>query len=315
MKKRVVVGVSSCLLGEKVRFDGGHKRDNYLCDFLANYVDFFPICPEIAIGMGTPRPAIRLTGNPKNPNLVAVKNPENDYSEAMIHFSQNTMPKLTGLSGYILKSKSPSCGWKRVKVYQEKGRAPLIGQGVYAKILQETYPALPIEEEGRLNDPHLRENFIERLFIYKEWQELEEQGLTPQGLIAFHTRHKLTLMAHHPLSYQKLGKKLSHIDTDNLEPFASDYIHELMKAMTYIATPKKHANVLQHCMGYFKRELGTGDKEELLITIENYRSGLLPLIVPLTLIKHHLRHFPQAYLNLQSYLSPYPEELMLRNHI
>ncbi|MDI9819429.1 MULTISPECIES: DUF523 and DUF1722 domain-containing protein [unclassified Legionella] len=315
MKKRIVLGVSSCLLGDKVRFDGGHKRDNYICDFLAGYVEFFPICPEVSIGLGIPRPAIRLSGDPQNPKLVEVNNPRQDYTMPMREFSQNCVPQLGNISGYILKSKSPTCGWKRVRVYQDKGQAPLSGQGIFARILESNYPYLPIEEEGRLNEPRLRENFIERLFIYKEWQELIESGLTAAGIIRFHTRHKLILMAHNPVNYRILGQKISHLKNQDWNSFVNDYINLFMKTLSCLATPKKHANVLQHCFGYFKKILGKLDKEELLEAIDSYRRGLLPLIVPITLLKHHLKHYPQAYLENQSYLSPYPAELMLRNHI
>lgn len=311
----MIIGISSCLLGEKVRFDGGHKRDNYICDFLADYVDFLPICPEVAIGMGIPRPAVRLSGNPLNPRLIEVKNPLQDYTESMLDFAESYMNQLGNISGYILKSKSPTCGWKRVKIYQDKGQAPLSGQGLYTKVLREKYPCLPIEEEGRLNDPHLRENFIERLFIYKEWQNLLESDLDVAHILNFHTRHKLTLMAHNPARSQLLGQKVSQIKQEEIKVFAMHYINDFMQILSYLATPKKHANVLQHCFGYFKKWLGKIDKHELLNAIENYRCGLLPLIVPITLLKHHLNHYPQPYLEKQSYLSPYPAELMLRNHI
>lgn len=315
MKKRILVGISSCLLGEKVRFDGGHKRDSYICDFLADYVEFLPICPEVAIGMGTPRPAIRLIGDAENPRLVEVKNINKDYTEPMLAYAHEMMPAFQGLSAYILKSNSPSCGWKRVKIYQEGARTSLAGQGLFAAVLQATYPDLPIEEEGRLNDPALRENFIERLFVYHEWQELLNQGLTQDRLVRFHTRHKLTLMAHHPVKARILGQQIAKVDRDNLHHVAADYIRDLMAIISFIATPKKHANVLQHCLGYFKSDLEAKDKQELLKAIDDYRVGLLPLIVPITLLKHHMNHHTKPYLEEQSYINPYPAALMLRNHI
>lgn len=315
MKNRILIGVSSCLIGEKVRFDGGHKRDSYICDLLANYVDFLPICPEVAIGMGVPRPAIRLVGDPKSPRLVEVKNVERDYTLAMLEFANETMQQLTHISGYILKSQSPSCGLRRVKIYQGKGQAPLSGQGLYAKILEEQFPYLPIEEEGRLNDPRLRENFIERLFVYHDWQVTNEPGLTAHALINLHTRHKLTLMAHHPSKSRELGQLVSRVDKKNIASLAPEYLYKLMNTLCYIATPNKHANVLMHCLGYFKKILTKMDKQELVNLIEQYQQGLVPLVVPITLINHHLIHYPQPYLEGQSYLSPYPAELMLRNHI
>ncbi|MFA5960539.1 MAG: DUF523 and DUF1722 domain-containing protein [Tatlockia sp.] len=315
MQKKLVLGISSCLLGERVRFDGGHKRDTYLCDLLANYVDFLPICPEVEIGLGIPRPAIQLRGDPLNPRLVEVKNHQKEYSEPMRQFSLQSMSRFEKVSGYILKSKSPSCGLKRVKVYQENGRGPLVGKGLFARILEAHYPNLPIEEEGRLNDPLLRENFIERIFVYQEWQDLVHSTLTPQKLVDFHTRHKLTLLAHSPVCYKRLGQGISQLKESRLPELSQWYIHALMSGLILIATPKKHANVLQHCLGYFKKILNPKDKQELLLAIDQYRCGLLPLIVPITLLKHHLMHHPEPYLTAQSYLAPYPEELMLRNHI
>lgn len=315
MEKRILLGVSSCLIGEKVRFNGGDKRNNYLCDLLANYVDFLPICPEVAIGLGVPRPAIRLVGDPKFPRLVEVNNPQQDHSQAMMEFANSAMKQLTHISGYILKSQSPTCGLKRVKIYQEKGVAPKLGQGLFAKVLAEKFPCLPIEEEGRLNDPKLRENFIERIFIYHDWQTTCENDFTASALVKFHTRYKLTLMAHHPSRSRELGQLVSQVKQKNLSALAAEYIDNFMKILSLIATPSKHANVLQHCLGYFKSVLSKNDKQELVTIINNYRQGLLPLIVPITLINHHLSHYSQPYLENQSYLSPYPAELMLRNHI
>jgi len=313
---RILIGISSCLLGERVRFDGGHKRDSYICDFLANYVEFLPVCPEAEIGMGIPRPPVRLVGDPDFPQLVEVKDPSKNYTSGMLHFCQETMSRLQSISAYILKSKSPTCGWKRVKIYQEPGQAPRSGQGLFAKTLEQHYPYLPIEEEGRLNDPCLRENFIERLFVYHEWQKLLANAISLNDIIKFHTRHKLLLMAHHPHKSQVLGHKLGQgASATDISNFSQEYIRDFMSILSYIGTNKKHANVLQHCFGYLKKNLSKADKEEIVEAIDHYRRGLLPLIVPITLLKHHLRHHPQSYLEEQSYLSPYPEELMLRNHI
>jgi uncharacterized protein YbgA (DUF1722 family)/uncharacterized protein YbbK (DUF523 family) len=314
LNNKIILGISSCLLGENVRYDGGHKRDNYICDTLVNYFDFLPICPEVAIGMSIPRPAVHLVGEPNNPSLVEAENKEKNYTQLIQQFASKTMDDLTGISGYILKSKSPSCGWRRVKVYQQKDMPFHNGQGLFAAILEKCYPNLPIEEESRLNDDKIRENFIERVFIYKKWQELTSKAFCKEAITAFHTQHELTLMAHHLFSYRKLGKMVAAIDQP-LETFYQQYIFHLMKALNHTATKKKHANVLQHCMGYLKKKLSPIDKEELQRTIDNYRLGLTPLIVPITLLRHHLNHYPNEHLNLQSYLNPYPEELMLRNHI
>ncbi len=315
MEKRILIGISSCLLGEKVRFDGGHKRDNYICDMLADYVEFLPICPEADIGMGIPRPPIRLVGNPQSPQLVEVKNPQKDYTQPMLAYANQAMERLGSISGYILKSKSPTCGWTRVKVYQGKDQPTHTGTGLFAQVLEQHYPDLPIEEEGRLNDPRLRENFIERLFVYKDWQDMLAEGLTADRLVKFHTRHKLTLMAHHPSKSRTLGQKMAQLKHLDLQSFSDEYIRDFMLILRHIATTKKQTNVLHHCFGYFKKVLDKTDKQEMVEAIEQYRLGLVPLIVPITLLKHHIRHYPQPYLQQQHYLSPYPAELMLRNHI
>lgn len=313
---KITLGISSCLLGDTVRFDGGHKRDLYVVNLLANYFAFIAICPEVGAGLGVPRPPIRLMGAPNSPQVVEVKDKTNDHTAALHTYSHSAMGQLAEVSGYILKNKSPSCGWKNVKVYQDHGSPPKVGMGVFARILTDTYPLLPIEEEGRLNDYKLRENFIERVFMYHRWQQLIKEGLTSKRLIEFHSRHKLTLMAHSEKSYRHLGRLLANLKGPQpLNAIADEYIACLMKGMAFLATPKKHANVLMHCLGYFKKWLSPDDKAELLAAIDQYRLGLLPLIVPITLLKHHLRHFPNDYLLAQSYLDPYPQELMLRNHI
>ncbi len=310
----ILIGISSCLLGEEVRFDKGHKKDNFICHLLSNYFKFISVCPEVGAGLGTPRPSMRLTGSPDNPKLIEVKNPDRDHTKALMTYSQQAVKELPAISGYILKNKSPSCGLKSVKIYQEKG-APKQGQGLFAKLLEETYPTLPIEEEGRLNDAKLRENFIERVFLYHRLKTLFMTNLTKQALVDFHTQHKLTLRAHDEKTYKLLGNKMANFKGQSLKNFAKEYETLLMEGMKKIATTKKHANVLMHCMGYFKKNLSASDKQELLDAIHEYRLERLPLIVPITLIKHHLKNHPCEYLENQYYLNPYPRELMLRNHI
>lgn len=310
----LTLGISSCLLGEKVRFDGGHKRDAFICQFLSPHVKFITICPEIGAGLPTPRPAMRLIGSPNSPQLIEIKHPEIEHTKALKAYSNSMMKHINELSGYILKNKSPSCGLKSVKVYQESG-APKPGKGLFAEILETKYPNLPIEEEGRLNDPKLRENFIERIFVYQRLRELINKQLTKKNLVDFHTRHKLTLRAHDEKTYQQLGKMMADLSATSLKGFAKSYETLFMAGMKRIASTKKHANVLMHCMGYFKKQLCSEDKQELLNAINEYRLERLPLIVPITLIRHHLMHHPNEYLEQQYYLNPYPKELMLRNHI
>jgi uncharacterized protein YbgA (DUF1722 family)/uncharacterized protein YbbK (DUF523 family) len=313
-QEKIKVGVSSCLLGEEVRHDGGGKRQAFLTDVLVNYFDFIPTCPEVDIGLGVPRPTIHLIGDPKSPSLVFVRDHSNDITNKMQKYSQKRSRQLKGLSGYIFKKNSPTCG-PDAKVYQTVPKPPKMGRGVFYKIFCEAHPLLPVEDEGRLNDPNLRSNFIERVFLLHKWQTAMEKGISAKKLVDFHSQHKLALMSHNLSAYKRLGGMIGNIDKKDLSGFADNYIQEMMSAFKYVATTKKVTNVLHHCMGYLKKNISTLDKQELLKMIEDYRLGRLPLIVPITLLKHHLMHYPNDYLCNQSFINPYPDELMLRNKI
>lgn len=308
------LGISACLLGEKVRFDGGHKLDTYIRDTLGPYFDFVPVCPEVAIGLGVPRPTLRLVGDPAQPRAVGVRDPDRDVTAPLRQYGRRMVQELPPLAGFLLKSKSPSCGMARVKVYQDQG-PPRAGRGLFADALLTGRPLLPVEEEGRLGDPVLRENFIERVFAFHRWQQLQAQGLTPARLVEFHARHKLVLMSHSTEAYRALGRRVARAGSEPLAALAQDYIAGFMAALTRPATRKRHANVLQHLLGYLKKPLDSADKTELLELIDAYRLGQVPLIVPITLLNHHFRRHPHPYVAEQIYLAPHPRELMLRNHI
>jgi len=311
---RPVIAISSCLLGEEVRFDGGHKRDSWITGPLADYFDYRPICPEVAIGLGIPRPPIHLTGDPEEPRAVGVKDPSLDVTDALAGFAHKTARQLTDVSGYILKSKSPSCGMERVKLYgQHGGQKKTVG--IHAGIIMQALPNLPVEEEGRLNDPVLRENFVNRVYVYHRWQEFRRQRITAKGLVAFHAAHKYMVMAHSQAAYQRLGRLLSNLKGVHLPAVADAYIAELMGALQRRVSRGRHVNVLQHIMGYLKVSLGDEDKQELMAAIEAYRRGEVPLIVPMFLLRHHFRHHPDPYVAGQWYLDPYPAPLGLRNNI
>lgn len=312
--QKILIGVSACLVGEKVRHDGGSKKQAFLCDVLAQYFNFLTICPEVDIGLGVPRPTIHLRGDPKSPKLVFVKEPNKDITAKMRKYSTQKVATLGHLSGYIFKKNSPTCG-PDVKVYQPIPIPPKMGQGRFYHAFTQAYPWIPVEDEGRLNDPALKENFIERVFVYHRWQTLIHQGLTAKRLIDFHTQHKLALMAHNVSAYKRLGHMMAHLKKKNLETFSKTYLTEMMRAFKFIAKNKKVTNVLHHCLGYLKKHLSPLDKKELCDTIEQYSKGKYPLIVPITLLKHHFMHFPNAYMAQQSFLFPYPDELMLRNKI
>jgi uncharacterized protein YbgA (DUF1722 family)/uncharacterized protein YbbK (DUF523 family) len=310
------LGVSACLLGSPVRFDGGHKRDPFLTDVLGRYVEWVPVCPEVELGMEAPREALRLTGSGREIRLVTTRTGR-DFSVSMRRYASHRLEELAGddLCGYILKKDSPSCGLERVKVYGSGGVPERSGRGLFAAALVERFPALPVEEEGRLNDPRLRENFIERVFAYRRLRDLFRPRWTQGDLVAFHTAHKLTLLAHAPEAYRRLGRLVANGTTRGRHELRDAYWTGFMDALRALATPRRHANVLQHMLGYFKRTLDRVSRAELLALTECYAAGQVPLVVPLTLFRHHIRRNREPYLAGQVYLDPHPAELMLRNHV
>jgi uncharacterized protein YbgA (DUF1722 family)/uncharacterized protein YbbK (DUF523 family) len=310
---RIQVGISSCLLGEPVRFDGGHKRDRYVTDVLGSVFHFVPVCPEMAIGMGTPRPPIRLQGEAGAPRAVGVADPDQDYTDRLRRFGRRTAHELTDISGYVFKSRSPSCGMERVKVYRPGQPPATTGTGLYAGEIMRAWPNLPVEEEGRLNDPDLRQNFITRVFVFHRWQQLCRAGVNRGRLVEFHSLHKLLLMAHSPTDYRELGRLIATMPRDSLRSFADAYFARLMAAFRHRATRRRHANVLQHLAGYLKKRLDAGDRSELAAVIEAFRVGQLPLAAPLTLLRHHFRRYPDPYVERQLYLYPPPAEQWLRS--
>jgi uncharacterized protein YbgA (DUF1722 family)/uncharacterized protein YbbK (DUF523 family) len=310
------VGVSACLLGHQVRYDGGHKRNAFIIGPLSEHMDFVPVCPETAIGLEIPRPTIRLMGDIDHPRLVGTADPDFDVTEKMERYAQRQTGEFGKLCGYILKKDSPSCGMERVKVFNTSGtHAERKGSGVFARILMQRLPLLPVEEEGRLNDAVLRENFVNRVFVMQRWQNLLHQGITAARLIDFHTAHKYLVMAHSQAAYQRLGRMLSNLSKGELPEIAEEYSMELMHTLKRRVTRKRHVNVLQHIMGYLKKQIDSGDKLELSDSIETYRRGETPLIVPITLLRHYFRRHPDPYMEKQIYLRPHPDKLGLRNGI
>ena len=311
------LGISTCLLGERVRYDGGHKLDRYLTGTLGQFFEWVPVCPEVEIGLPTPRESMRLVGDPESPRLIAPKSGA-DYTDRMKDWARGRLEELAtmDLCGFVAKKDSPSSGLFRVKVYNEHGMAQRNGTGVFPRELMIRFPLLPLEEEGRLNDMPLRENFFERVFAYYRWTRMLDVEPTPGGLVKFHTAHKLTLMAHSPKHYSEMGRLVADAGKRDWDELTAEYGAMLMEGLSVMGTRGKHVNVLQHLMGFLKNHLSSEDKQELLGLIEDYRQGLLPLIVPLTLLKHHLnRHPVPGWVHQQVYLNPYPKELMLRNHV
>lgn len=316
MENRIKLGVSKCLLGENVRYDGGHKLDRFIRDTLGEYVDFVPVCPEVECGMPVPREAMRLVGDPKSPRLVTIRS-KTDMTKQMLHWATARVHELEseGLCGYIFKRNSPSSGMERVKVYNEGGMPSKTGVGLFAKTFMDHFPLLPTEEEGRLHDPQLRENFIESIFALKRWRETKAENLTTGNLVAFHTRNKLQLMSHSIVEYRAMGKLVAMGKKLPVKDLYSKYETLLLKALSLKCTVNKHTNVLQHMMGYFKKQLSPDEKQELLDVIFDYKNGMTPLIVPVTLFNHYVRKYDEVYLKQQTYLNPHPTALKLRNHV
>lgn len=310
---RIRIGISSCLLGQAVRYDGGHKHNSYITESLGQFFEFVPFCPEVAIGLGVPRPPIRLVADNEAVRARGVKDASLDVTDKLAAYAEKVAPKLAEVSGYILKKGSPSCGMERVKVYSAKSKVSTAG--IYAGTLMARLPELPFEDEGRLMDPHLRENFVERVFVYHRWQQLNAQRLSAKALVEFHTRHKFIVLAHDEKRYRELGRLVAMAGRGGMADLGRQYIQLLMQALKKPATRTRHANVLQHLSGFLKQNLDAADKRELLELIDSYRRGRVPLVVPITLLRHYLRRHPQPYLSEQYYLAPHPDELMLRNQI
>lgn len=315
---KIPVGISSCLLGERVRYDGGHKGHSYITRTLGDYFEFQPFCPELAIGLGVPRKPIRLqrmkVGNAADIRCVQIDDFSKDYSDQLRDCADQQQDWQRKLCGYILKKDSPSCGMERVKIWDDT--MPVReGVGFFAARMMKNLPFLPVEEEGRLGDAVLRENFIQRVFAMRRWHELQQEGISVGALVEFHARHKLILMSRDQVRYRELGRFVADITRANLNEKIEDYLNMFMDLLKVRATRKNHVNVLQHIQGYLKNHLDSEDKQELVQTIDKYRAGQLPLIVPITLLNHHFRRNPDDYIANSYYMNPYPEELCLQNAI
>ena len=312
--ENILVGISSCLLGHEVRYDGAHKYHSYIDRTLGQYFEFRSFCPEVDAGLGTPRPAVQLREIDHMIKVVGVKDHALDVTARLQDVGPRQEAWLKDLCGYILKKDSPSCGMERVKIYKNDIPARQ-GVGVFAQYLQSHWQALPVEEEGRLGDPNLRENFIQRVFVRHRWQQLCKQPLTANALMTFHSRHKLIAMSHDQNHARDLGRLVASVTPENIDLVSRQYIERLMACLKIVATRGNQVNVLQHIQGYLKQSLDSDDKQELCETIESYRQGLIPLIVPLTLLKHHFRRQPDPFIEASHYMKPHPAELSLLNEI
>ncbi len=316
MDENIKIGISTCLMGENVRYDGGHKHDRYITDTLGTYFTFVPVCPEVECGLPVPREAMRLVGKPDSPRLVTIRS-KVDHTGRMLSWAKKRVKELEAedLCGFIFKAGSPSSGMERVKVYDENGMPAKTGQGLFARAFREHFPRIPVEEDGRLHDPGLRENFIERIFALKRWRDSLNKGRSMGNLVDFHARHKLLCHSHSEKHSRAMGRLVAEGKSMSTDQLYRDYERLLMEALALKATARKNTNVLQHMMGYFKKDLTADEKQELLDVIDDYRKALVPLIVPVTLINHYVRKYGKEYLAQQTYLNPHPLALKLRNHV
>ena len=316
MEGKFKIGISSCLLGNEVRWNSGHKLDKYLTRTLGQFVEYVPVCPEVEAGFGVPRESFRLVGDPDTPHLITFKS-KTDHTDRMLAWATKRVKELAkeDLCGFIFKSDSPSSGMIRVKVYNEKGMPHKVGIGIFARAFMAQFPLLPVEDDGRLNDPSIRENFILQIFTMKRWRDNLARKQSMGSLVDFHTRNKLLILSHSQKHYRLMGKLVAAGKKMPIKELYHQYQILLMEALKLKTTIRKNTNVLQHLMGYFKKELSGDEKQELLEIFEQYRSEYVPLIVPITLINHYVRKYDQPYLKQQTYLNPHPLELKLRNHV
>ena len=316
MDEKIKLGISACLMGEQVRWNGGHARDRYLTDILGEYAEYVPVCPEVECGMGVPRETLRLVGDPDNPNLVTSKT-NIDHTHRMTEWARKRVEELEkeNLGGFVFKKNSPSSGLFRVPVKNFKGMPQKKGQGIFARVFTEHFPLVPVEEEGRLHDSKLRETFIEQIFTLMRWRKILIRKKSMGSLVDFHSRHKLLIMSHSPSHSKMMGKLVAEGKALPMKDLFTQYETLLIGALRLKTTLKKNINVLQHIMGYFKKQLSSDEKQELLEIIEQYRQEYVPLIVPVTLLNHYVRKYKQPYLAQQVYINPHPIALKLRNHV
>jgi len=310
------LGVSACLLGESVRYDGSHRFDRYLVETLGRFVEWVPVCPEVEAGLGVPREAMRLVGEREAPRLVTGRTGI-DQTSRMKRWARKRIRQLgeEELCGFIFKSRSPSSGMERVRIYTAGGEPGPYGSGIFARAFMDACPLIPVEDEERMREPALRENFIERVFTFNRWRALTSRRASAAGLAGFHSDHKYLLMAHSPSHLKRLGQLVANPQKVKPSVMYASYLPLMMEGLRLKATVPKNANVLEHLLGYFKKQLSPEEKQEALGLIGRYRQGLVPLVSPVTLVRHLVRRYDEPYLSRQVYLNPHPAELMLKNHV
>ncbi len=314
--KEISIGISACLMGHKVRYNGGHKRSSFCMNTLDTFFKLVPVCPEVGIGLGTPREPVRLVGEMGNYSVLGTDHPELDVTEKLFQYGLDKTKELDSICGYILMQKSPSCGMERVKIYHPNGNpSGFSGSGMFAKALMEANPLLPVEEEGRLHDPVLRENFFTRVYAYYRWQTEVKTAPSLATVGEFHAAYKYILMAHNPQDYAELGRVVAQGKELGVERLMESYFKGFMSTLARKANRKSHTNVMLHLLGYIKHSVDSEDRQKILRLVEEYRQGLVPLIAPVTMLRHFLESHGTDYVKKQAYLRPYPEHLGLRNQI
>jgi len=309
------LGISACLLGQPVRYDGGHKWDRFLTDTVGRFVEWVPVCPEAECGLPVPRESMHLEGDPENPRLISSRT-RVDHTDRMLAWARKRLAELErdDLCGFIFKANSPSCGVSRVRVCDVDGRERKVGCGLFARAFMDRFLLVPVEDDGRLHDVQVRENFIENVFCLSRYRSFREGRATLARLIEFHSDHKVQIMAHSPKHLAEMGRLLAGADGQEPGGVLAAYERLLTEALRLRATPAKNANALMHTLGFLNDRLSAEEKAELIEAIRDYRAELVPLIVPLTLMRHYVRKYDEPYLKRQSYLNPHPVELKLRNH-
>ena len=309
-----VLGIGACLTGREVRYNGQAKSANGHVQRIGEHFEMRPFCPEMAAGLGVPRPPIHLVGDEHSVRVVDVASHQQDHTDPIAAHAAEVLTMAPELCGYVLVKASPSCGFERVKRFNHKGNLVAHDQqGIFASALAKADPLLPLEDDGRLNDPGLRESFITRALVYHHWKQLTAQGLSAGGLVDFYSRHKYLVMAHHLPSYKTLGPMLADAGKRDIDTLANEFIQVLMTALTHRASRRSHSNVLFHLSGYLKKRIAADERQRLKDLIEQYRQGHIPLVVPVTMLKHHFANHPNAYIDQQVFLEPYPDQLQLRN--
>ncbi len=313
---KIKVGISACLLGQAVRFNGSHKNSAFCSDVLSEWFDFVPICPEVEIGMGVPREPIRLVNENNQIRVKNVTDQTRDYTDQLHALADKRAPELNDLCGYIMMQKSPSCGVFRVKVYNTNGMPETEpAMGAFAHQLKKHHPLLPMEEAGRINDIRLRENFIIRVFANHDWKQNVLADPQAKHLVAFHTRYKFLLQAHSESHYRLLGKIVADVGIRPINDVLDEYYELFTACLSHVAKINNHVNVLLHMLGFLKTILPSPVKASIINLIERYKEKKVHLIVPVTMLKHYVEIYQIEYLMQQKYLSPYPYELGLRNNL